>query len=132
MCQRYFPNFVMLNKKATGPKSLQVNYWKINQITSIYQMNFLDKTCKKMFKSRKSEHPHLMLHIKISQSTKFQLKLAILNFRTKLTQEGCFQSKKEKNEINHVILNIRISLGSKLQLQQFEFFGTNFPPKRYL
>ena len=43
---------------------------------------------------------------------KFKIKLAILNFRTKLNQQRHFQSKKENNENHNQILHIRISLGS--------------------
>ena len=38
-------------------------------------MNFLDKTCKKMSKTEKSEHQNRILHIQNNQGTKFQLKL---------------------------------------------------------
>ena len=37
-----------------------------------------------------------ILYIQNSLGTKFQLKLTILNFWTKLTQKGYFHSKKEK------------------------------------
>ena len=39
---------------------------------------------------------HHFLHIRSSLGTKFQPKLKFLNFRTKLTQKGYFQSKKKK------------------------------------
>ena len=53
---------------------------------------------KKVFpvKNRKSEHHHGILHIWISLGTKFQLKLIILSFWTKFTQERYFQLKTEQ------------------------------------
>ena len=33
-------------RKATGFKSLRVNYWEINHVKSKCHMDFLDKTCK--------------------------------------------------------------------------------------
>ena len=53
-------------------------------------MNFLDKTCKIKSKTEKSEHHHRILHIENSLGTKFQLKLTILNFWTKLTEKAEF------------------------------------------
>ena len=44
----------------------------------------------------KSEHQHGILHISISLGTKFQLKLIILSFWTKFTQERYFQLKTEQ------------------------------------
>ena len=44
----------------------------------------------------KSEHQHGILHISISLGTKFQLKLIILSFWTKLTQKRYFQLKTEQ------------------------------------
>ena len=44
-------------------------------------------------KNVKSEHHHLILHIRISLGTKFQLKLTILTFLIKFAQKGNFQSK---------------------------------------
>ena len=52
-------------------------------------------------KNRKSEHPHWILHIQIILRTKFQFKLTILVFWTKLGQKGYFASKSEK--INTII-----------------------------
>ena len=49
---------------------------------------------------------------------KFQLKLTVSNFMTKLTQKGYFQYKEGTSENHHRILHIRICLGSKFQLQQ--------------
>ena len=81
---------------------------------------------------------HWILHIRISRTTKFQLKLTIFIFWTKFAQKGYFRSETEKvnstiefctwqfrllDQIysksihHHWILDILISLGSKLQLR---------------
>ena len=65
-----------------------------------------------------SEHHHRILHIRNSLGIKFQLKLKILNFWTKLIQKGHCRSKTtttKKNGNPHRILHIRISLSSKFQ-----------------
>ena len=69
-------------RKATGFKSLQLNCWEINQVTSKSQTDFLTKLTTKAL-NRKSEHHHKILHIQISLDTKFRLKFTILNFWTK-------------------------------------------------
>ena len=46
-------------------------------------MDFLEKTCKKVFKTKKSEYNNRVLHIRNSLGTKFQLKLTISIFYTK-------------------------------------------------
>ena len=69
-------------------------------------MSFLEKLAKK---GLKNHYPILSIWNKLG--TKFQLKLTILNFWTKLTQKGYSQSKKE-NKKHHRILFIRISLSS--------------------
>ena len=66
-----------------------------------------------------SVYHHQILYIQNSLGIKFQLKLAILNFWTKLTHKGYFRSKKrKKNENHHRILSIQIILDFKFQLQQ--------------
>ena len=57
-------------------------------------MDFLDITFKKGLKQKK-EHHRQILPSRNSLRAKFQLKLKILNFSTKLTQKRYFQSKKE-------------------------------------
>ena len=52
-------------------------------------MDFLVKTC-----TKRSKHHHRNLHIRNSLGTKFQLEMTILNFWTKLTQNGLFRIKK--------------------------------------
>ena len=64
-----------------------------------------------------------------SVGTKFRYKRTLLNFWTKLTQNGFFRTKK-KIEIYHRILHIPINLDSKFQFQQTILnFGTNFQKK---
>ena len=50
---------------------------------------------------QKSEHLHWILHIQISQTTKFQLKNTILIFWTKFAQKQCYQLKTEKVSITN-------------------------------
>ena len=57
-------------KKPTGLKSLQLNFWEINQVTSKCQIDFCTKLSKEIL-NRKSEHYHKILHIQISLGTKF-------------------------------------------------------------
>ena len=47
----------------------------------------------------KSDHNHRILHILSSLGTKFQRKLKIFNFWTKLIKNGYFQSKKKKRKM---------------------------------
>ena len=71
-------------------------------------MEFLDKTCKIRSKTEKSEHDHQILDIQNILGVKFQLRVIILNFWTKLKE-----TKKEKIENYHRTSHIRIILGSK-------------------
>ena len=79
--------------------------------------------------SKKSEW-HCILHVRISLSNKFQLKLTILTFWTKFLQNGCFRSKTEKvnNAIEFFIFELvqvtHFSLNWK-----FWFFRSNLPKK---
>ena len=60
--------------------------------------------------------------------TKFRLKMTLLNFCVKLTEKGCFRTKKNKNYLR--ILHIQINIDSKFQLQEtIWIFGTNFKKK---
>ena len=88
---------------------------------------FLEKTCKQGPKTKKWTSPSF-LSICSSLGDRYQPKLTILNFWTKLIQKGYFQSKKKNNENHYWVLYIRISLGSMFQLQQF-WYGTNFLKK---
>ena len=72
-------------------------------------MNFLDKTCKKMSKTEKSEHQNRILHIQNSQGTKFQLKLTF----------GANQPKKGisnlKNKMFELVYNPGQNIWKKMQ-----------------
>ena len=81
-------------------------------------MDFLDKISKKSSKTEKVKITTKFYIFKIVLGNKFQLKLTILNFWTKLTQKGYFLFKRVKNENHHQILHIGISKGSSFQLQQ--------------
>ena len=50
-------------------------------------MEFLDKTCKIRSKAEKSEHDHQILDIQNILGVKFQLRLTILKFWTKLKKK---------------------------------------------
>ena len=128
-----FPYEYPWTRKTTGFKFLRVNC-QINQITSESQMDFLGRTCKKKGPKVPSVYYRRILYIQNSLGTKFQLKLAILNFWTKLTHKGYFRSKKrKKNENHHRILHIQIILDFKFQLQQtILIFWNKFLKKRIL
>ena len=69
-------------------------------------------------KNRKSEHHHRILHIWISLGAKFQLKLIILSFWTKLTQKWYFQLKTEQafqglQKFAFCIVNVNSTVVSK-------------------
>ena len=51
---------------------------------------FFRENLQKGFKTKKSEHNNRVLHIRNSLGTKFELKLTISIFYTKLTQKGYF------------------------------------------
>ena len=61
------------------------------------------------FLIRKREHHHWIAHILISLGTKFQLKLTILVFWTKICPKRVFLVKNRKSKHQHWIVNIRIS-----------------------
>ena len=84
--------WILLTRKATGFKSLRLNYWEINQATLKCQIDFWTKLAKKVW-NRKSEHHYKILHIQISLGTKFLLKLSLLNFSIKLTQKAIYKLK---------------------------------------
>ena len=57
---KYFKNkksFKDETRKATGFKSLRINCWEINQVTSKCQISFLNKTCKNRPKTEKNTSP---------------------------------------------------------------------------
>ena len=61
---------------------------------------FFGQNLLKKNRNRKSEYHHRILHIRVSLDTKFQVKLTILTFWTKLTKKGY------QNEYHHQILHI--------------------------
>ena len=78
-------------------------FWVLN-FSLNWQFLFLEQICSKrvfLVESRKSEHQHWILHIRISLVTKFRLKMTILIFWTKIIQKGCFRLKMEK--VNTII-----------------------------
>ena len=91
--------------KATGFKSLRLNYWEINQATSKCQIDFWTKIAKKV-QNRKSEHRYEILHIQISLGTKFRLKVTLLNFWIKFIQKEYFWTKKMKITIEFYIFKL--------------------------
>ena len=50
--------------KLCSNKSLRVNFWEISQVTSTCQIDFFDKTSKKIPKTEKGKHHHRLLHIR--------------------------------------------------------------------
>ena len=74
----YFINEVFSRTTLDFKKSLRVNCWQINQVTSKSQMDLLNKICKQSSKTEK-------VNVRNILGTKFQLKLTILNFWTKIT-----------------------------------------------
>ena len=78
---------------------LHIHIILVRNFSSNWQFWFFGPNLpKKVFlvENRKSEHHHGILHIWINLGIKFQLKLIILTFWTKLTQERYFQSKAEQ------------------------------------
>ena len=75
----------------------------------IFWNKFAQKRCFRS-KTKKSEHHHWILHIRVSLRTKFQLKLTILIFLlTKFDQKESFRSKKN----SHLCLRPWLTLGRK-------------------
>ena len=81
----------MWQEKAIVFKSLRINYWEINQVTSKCQIDILDETSKKRSKTEKGfDCDHQILHILNSLGSKFQLRLTTLIVWIKFTQKGYF------------------------------------------
>ena len=93
--QCYWNWFLKPTRKATGFKYLQVNYWEFNQVTWKYQMDFLNKSCRS--RTERERH-YCILHIRISVSAKFQLKMTIFISLDKIYQKErkIFGQKQEK------------------------------------
>ena len=98
----------------------------------IFGTNFLEKVYFRT-KSEKSEHRYWVLHIQISPSTNFQLKLIIEILWTKFAQVGVAIFSLKHNRHHHWILHIRISLYIKFHFQQTILnFWNKFAQERYL
>ena len=79
----------------------QISLWTNN-------FEFLDQVCpKKVFpvKNRESEYHHWILHFRINLSTKFQLKLTILIFWTKIVSKWDFRSHTTKSPSSSTYLH---------------------------
>ena len=98
MCSHFIQTiYENTTRKATGFKSLRLDYWEINQATYQNVKLIFGKSLEKNSKIEESEHHYKILHIQISLGTKFRLKLIFLNFWIKLTQKGYFQTKSSEN-----------------------------------
>ena len=53
LCEKQNARKLVRTRQATGFKSLRVNCWEINQVTSKCQIDFLEKTCKGKSKTEK-------------------------------------------------------------------------------
>ena len=70
------------------------------------------------------------MHIRISLSIKFHLKLTMLNFWTKFAREGYFPSKMKKvNTTIELYIYELVSVSNFGLHWQFQFFGPHFPKK---
>ena len=108
--------FLVLTIKATGFKSLRVNYREINQVTSKCQMDFLDTTCKKGLKLNIAIEFYVFKMVWVPN---FRLNR---QFWTKLTQKRVFLIQKRKTNGNHHrILHIWSNLGSKFNFISLDF-----------
>ena len=78
----------------------------------------------------KSEHHLWILHIWISLSTKFYVKLTVLIFLDQIFPKRLFPVERGRSEHHHEILHIRISLGAKFQPKlTILIFWTKFAQK---
>ena len=66
---------------------------------------------------QKNGHNHQIFDIRISLSTRFQLKLTILFFSARFAQKRVFPVYKRRSEHHHSTLDFQISLGTKFQLK---------------
>ena len=74
-----------------------------------------------LVQNRKSKYHHVILHIRISLSSKFQLKLTILSFWTKFTQKWYFQSKAEQADQGlQAFAFCEVNLNSTVVFEHFE------------
>ena len=77
-------------KKWKSPSNSTYSNWCRFQISGWTNKKFLPN------ESRENEHRHWILHIQISEGTKFYLEQTILSFRTKFAQKMYIWSKTEK------------------------------------
>ena len=100
-----------------------ITCWEVNQVTSIYQMDFLDNTCKKGLKKKKRTSSNF-------QSSKFQISGLTHNFD--FLKQICHKkglSLKNKNSWHHHwVLHIWVRLCIKFQLKLTMFIFC-FQPK---
>ena len=82
-------------------------------------------------KTQKNDNHYWILHIRISLSTNFQLKLTIAIFWTKFAKKGSyFQSKTDKIDTTIEFCIFELVFVSNLTLnKQFWIFGPNLPKK---
>ena len=143
--QRYLNNLDSCNElkkmslkriKWRSPfNSTHSNYSRFQISALINNFDFLKKNYQKRtppFKNRKSEHHHWILHIWVRLSTKFQLKMTIFNFWTKLAQKRYFQYKIDAANITIEFCKFELVWVSNLNFtlnQQFWVYGSNTPKK---
>ena len=71
-----------------------------------------------MFTERDIKYYYRIQHIPISLDAKVHFKQTNLNFLTKFTQKGYFQSKAGENKSHHQIKHIQFNLSTKFHLKQ--------------
>ena len=88
---------------------------------------------KRTFRVRngKSKHHHCILRIEITLSTKFHFTHTILNFGTKFTQKGYFQSKTKKANSEFCICTL-VKVPNFSLNWKFWFFGPNCTKRTFL
>ena len=67
------------NRTATGFKSVRVNYWEINQVTSECQMDVLDKTCRQKTKKVNATIEFFILELVLLKMFLFQTGVSTLS-----------------------------------------------------
>ena len=111
-------------KKEKAENYLQILHILISPNFSSNYFDFLKQISQKRIFRLNRENMNNTIEF---SSTKFQLKLAILIFRTKLTQKGYLQSEREKMNKMH----IPISQGNKFYFKQTINFRIKFAQKAY-
>ena len=128
-------------KEYFQTKKKKENYHRILQIQinldckfQIQQFWFLEQISKKKIlpvKNTKNEHRYWILHIRISLSTNFRLKLTIAIFWIKFAKKGSyFQFKTGKIDTTIEFCIFELVFVSNFTLnKQFWIFGPNLPKK---